>query len=379
MGAAVAEDIRDLISRQFAIVEYTRETISGGGMSLSIDAYRVIPLNPGSVESSFRELYRELIPRGYYPQLRLVSGSYYLRLFNIGRGRGFRVITVVLLMIVTIITVAITSYFWYEMDLDLHLRINIDTGASRLGLLYVLILTLSIMGPLAIHEMGHYIASRILKVPATPPYFIPGFPGIGLGTFGAVILMRFAPAVSDDLAIVAISGPLAGFLAIIAVTLYGISTSYIVPRELLTAGFQEIQFSPLLFTLIVNQITGQRGDEVVILNPVAYASYFLMLIHFLNLLPVAQLDGGQVLRALVGSKVHTAVGVITTSAVILASMIFKIDILYTIAFFLLLILLLTGLRPHPGPAYSEAKPGRGALVASMLWIFMLAVTIPIPT
>jgi membrane-associated protease RseP (regulator of RpoE activity) len=103
-----------------------------------------------------------------------------------------------------------------------------------------------------------------------------------------------------------------------------------------------------------------------------------MLIHFLNLLPVAQLDGGQVLRALVGSKVHTAVGVITTSAVILASMIFKIDILYTIAFFLLIILLLTGLRPHPGPAYSEAKPGRGALVASMLWIFMLAVTIPIP-
>jgi membrane-associated protease RseP (regulator of RpoE activity) len=104
-----------------------------------------------------------------------------------------------------------------------------------------------------------------------------------------------------------------------------------------------------------------------------------MLIHFLNLLPVAQLDGGQVLRALVGSKVHTAVGVIITSAVILASMIFKIDILFTIAFFLLLILLLTGLRPHPGPAYSEAKPGRGALVASMLWIFMLAVTIPIPT
>jgi membrane-associated protease RseP (regulator of RpoE activity) len=379
VGAAVAEDIRDLISRQFAIVEYTRETISGGGMSLSIDAYRVIPLNPGSVESSFRELYRELIPRGYYPQLRLVSGSYYLRLFNIGRGRGFRVITVVLLMIVTIITVAITSYFWYEMDLDLHLRINIDTEASRLGLLYVLILTLSIMGPLAIHEMGHYIASRILRVPATPPYFIPGFPGIGLGTFGAVILMRFAPAVSDDLAIVAISGPLAGFLAIIAVTLYGISTSYIVPRELLTAGFQEIQLSPLLFTLIVNQITGQGGDEVVILNPVAYASYFLMLIHFLNLLPVAQLDGGQVLRALVGSKVHTAVGVIITSAVILASMIFKIDILFTIAFFLLLILLLTGLRPHPGPAYIEAKPGRWALVASMLWIFMLAVTIPIPT
>jgi len=45
VGAAVAEDIRDLISKWFAIVEYTRETISGGGMSLSIDAYRVIPLN----------------------------------------------------------------------------------------------------------------------------------------------------------------------------------------------------------------------------------------------------------------------------------------------------------------------------------------------
>jgi len=103
-----------------------------------------------------------------------------------------------------------------------------------------------------------------------------------------------------------------------------------------------------------------------------------MLIHFLNLLPVAQLDGGQVLRSLVGLRMHTAIGVLTTFSVVVASLILRIDILYTIAFFLVFILLLTGLRPHPGPAYSEARPGRGAVLASILWILMLALTIPIP-
>ncbi|MDT7888018.1 MAG: site-2 protease family protein [Desulfurococcales archaeon] len=378
MGITFTEELKRVIGRRFAIVEHVKETLSSGKESITIDIFRVIPLSPGNVEGGFRELYRELIPRGYYPQLRLVDGSYYLRLYNIGNERGFRAMTVLLLMVVTIVTVGITSYIWYRSDLALSERGNIVTEAYRLGPLYIAVLTLSILGPLAIHEMGHYIASRILRVPATPPYFIPGVPGIGLGTFGAVILMRFTPAVSDDLAIVAISGPLAGFIAIIAVTLYGISTSYIVPREILTVGFEEIRFTPLLFAMMVDQIALQGSNNLVILNPVAYAGYFLMLIHFLNLLPVAQLDGGQVLRSLVGLRMHTAIGVLTTFSVVVASLILRIDILYTIAFFLVFILLLTGLRPHPGPAYSEARPGRGAVLASILWILMLALTIPIP-
>jgi len=375
----LAGEVDEIISRRFAIADRTRETIVGSLGTIAIDSYRVIPLNPGNVEEDFKGLYRELIARKLYPQLRVVNGSYYLRLYSMGGEKGYKALTILLLLGVTLITVGITSYLWYRSDLELYLMSNIATQSAGLGPVYIAILTLSIIGPLGIHEMGHYTASKILRIPATPPYFIPGFPGLGLGTFGAVILMRFMPAVSDDLAIVAISGPLAGFIAIIAVALYGISTSYVVPITGLPSGFEEISFSPLLFAAMTSYIARPGGGEVVILNPVAYAAYFLMLIHFLNLLPVAQLDGGQVLRALVDSRAHTAIGILTTSAMILAALILRVDILYTVAFFLLLVMLITGLRPHPGPAYSGARPGRGAIVSAALWIAMLSLTIPIPT
>ena len=52
---------------------------------------------------------------------------------------------------------------------------------------------LSMMGILFTHEMGHYIACRIYKVPATLPFFLPA-PFISpLGTLGAFIMMRGIP------------------------------------------------------------------------------------------------------------------------------------------------------------------------------------------
>src|SRR6188768_3049387 len=50
---------------------------------------------------------------------------------------------------------------------------------------------LPLMGILFTHEFGHYFAARWHKVPASLPYFIP-LPGLGWGTFGAVIAMRGA-------------------------------------------------------------------------------------------------------------------------------------------------------------------------------------------
>ena len=52
---------------------------------------------------------------------------------------------------------------------------------------------LSMMGILFAHEMGHYIACRYYKVPATLPYFLPAPLISPLGTFGAFIAMRGIP------------------------------------------------------------------------------------------------------------------------------------------------------------------------------------------
>ena len=45
-----------------------------------------------------------------------------------------------------------------------------------------------VLGVLVAHETGHYVAARLHRVDASPPFFIP-IP-FGFGTMGAVIRMR---------------------------------------------------------------------------------------------------------------------------------------------------------------------------------------------
>src|SRR6266487_2399070 len=74
---------------------------------------------------------------------------------------------------------------------------SVAQGAGLGGMLrYILTgwpFALSMMGILFAHEMGHYVACRIYKVPATLPFFIPAPLISPLGTFGAFITMRGIP------------------------------------------------------------------------------------------------------------------------------------------------------------------------------------------
>ncbi|HJU04405.1 MAG TPA: site-2 protease family protein, partial [Nitrospiraceae bacterium] len=47
----------------------------------------------------------------------------------------------------------------------------------------------TLLGILVTHEFGHYLLSRIHRVPTSLPLFIPGPPHF-IGTFGAIIRMR---------------------------------------------------------------------------------------------------------------------------------------------------------------------------------------------
>lgn len=371
----MSADVEAVVSKNFTILENLGEQRFEEG--LEVYSYRVAPSDPSRFEEGFKELYGQLIRRGLYPQLAPSERSYLLRIVK-ASGKGYRRSTVLALLLISIFTVGFTAFTWYQGDLEIHSHTGVPTGSSSLGLLYVIMITASILAPLGVHELGHFVASKILRVPVTPPYFIPGLPGIGLGTFGAVILMRFPPAVADDLAAVAIAGPLAGFLAILPVTLYGLATSYIVPETAAPQGVQGIPYAPLLFYLAAGFVIKPGEGNIVLLNPVALAGYYLLLIHFLNLLPVAQLDGGQVLRSFVGPRAHAAVGILATAFTGILALITRSEIMITIASFLLIVSLLTGLRPHPGPAYRESRPSPRSLAALTLWILMILLTIPIP-
>ncbi len=157
----------------------------------------------------------------------------------------------------------------------------------------------TLMGILLVHEMGHYVVSRLHGVEATPPYFIPGPPFL-IGTFGAFIRMR-TPTNRRALFDVGAAGPWAGFLVALPAVAYGLTLSEVHPLAATSEGL--LLGESLVFRLVSHFAIGvSPSDATIVLHPIALAGWFGLFVTFLNLLPVGQLDGGHVIYALVGRR-----------------------------------------------------------------------------
>ena len=170
--------------------------------------------------------------------------------------------------------------------------------------------TLSLLGILGIHELGHIIAAKAHGLKTTWPYFIPGLPVIGIPTFGAFIQSKGLTINREILFDVAIAGPIAGLVIAVIVSIYGAYTAPILEPEIAAGLFEESrlieweQGEPLLMTASLALFgKGGTGHEV-IMTPILFASWIGFLITFLNLLPAWQLDGGHMARTLLGPKLH---------------------------------------------------------------------------
>ncbi|EMA00759.1 Peptidase family M50 [Haloarcula vallismortis] len=168
----------------------------------------------------------------------------------------------------------------------------------------------AMLGVLGIHELGHYAAARYHGVDVTLPYFIP-FPSY-LGTMGAVINIRGRIPDRTALFDIGVAGPLAGLVATTIVTVIGLSIDPItVPERVANSDTGVIiTFNyPLLFQALealVNAVGLESeigpGESV---HPIVFAGWAGMFFTFLNLLPVGQLDGGHIVRSIVGQRQET--------------------------------------------------------------------------
>jgi len=170
--------------------------------------------------------------------------------------------------------------------------------------------TLSLLGILGIHELGHIIAAKAHGLKTTWPYFIPGLPVIGIPTFGAFIQSRGLTINREILFDVAIAGPIAGLVIAVIVSIFAAYTAPILDPEIAAGLFDDSrliewnQGEPLLMTASLAMFgKGGSGYEV-IMTPVMFAAWIGFLITFLNLLPAWQLDGGHMARTLLGVKLH---------------------------------------------------------------------------
>jgi membrane-associated protease RseP (regulator of RpoE activity) len=155
------------------------------------------------------------------------------------------------------------------------------------------------MGILLVHEMGHYVMSRIHGVEATPPYFIPA-PPLLVGTFGAFIRMH-TPTNRRALFDVGAAGPWAGFLVAIPAVFYGLSLSKVSALDPTSGGV--VLGDSLVFGWLTQLALGVSSSDVTVqLHPIALAGWFGLFVTFLNLLPIGQLDGGHVVYALLGRR-----------------------------------------------------------------------------
>ncbi|NJM53408.1 MAG: site-2 protease family protein [Blastocatellia bacterium] len=187
---------------------------------------------------------------------------------------------------------------------------------------YGLKFSFSLLFILTCHEAGHYIACRLYGVDATLPYFIPTPPLIGpAGTLGAFIKI-LSPLPSRRATFdIGVAGPIAGFVALIPISIIGFLTMKVVPMEEITntTSLSPFYFSDALFTKLLAYLFGIDFSLPIDANPFYFAAWIGLLVTALNLIPSGQLDGGHAVYAVLGEKIHGWTGKIAFVVMVLLS------------------------------------------------------------
>ncbi len=232
------------------------------------------------------------------------------------------------LFVLTFITTSFAGVAWLNLD-PLELT-NFPAGLLYASLLLVMLLS---------HEMGHYVAARLHGVDATLPYFLPfpthllPIPMFPFGTLGAVIQLRSRVPDRRALLDIGAAGPIAGFVVSVIYLVIGFATlpsiEYLYTIHPLYRGMAAIPtdgliFGPTLIYSFLQSVVPAKGIFIPPMNeiyhyPFLCVGWFGVFVTAMNLLPVGQLDGGHVTRALFGDA-HRTIGRVSLGALALVGL-----------------------------------------------------------
>lgn len=204
------------------------------------------------------------------------------------------------LFAIALLSMTVAGATFAGIPADWHLP---SLAALRIGLTF----SIPLAAILAAHESGHYLAARRYRVNASPPFFIPFPPQLGLlGTMGAFIRLRSPLYDRRTLFDIGVAGPLAGIVVAIPILLVGLaqSASVTLPgmplaHQLIVVEDWHLLLGDSLLLALCRAIVGAHGT--IALTPLAIAGWTGLFITCLNLLPLAQLDGGHITFALFGN------------------------------------------------------------------------------
>lgn len=220
------------------------------------------------------------------------------------------------------------------------------------------------------HEMGHYIMTRIYKIPSTLPYFIP-FPVAPIGTMGAVIAMKGQQANRKEIFDIGIAGPLAGLVLAIPIVWYGVAQMQ--PASVAGAGAYRYDLPLLVRWIYSIQHPGAPAITEVFANqvtPMFMAGWVGLLITGLNMMPVSQLDGGHVTYTLFGQNSRWIARVFV--AVALAYMLWYRVFIWML---MLILVLLIGIY-HPRTSDDNVPLGRGRIALGLVSLLIPVLCFP---
>lgn len=303
------------------------------------------------------------------------------------------------LFLVTFVTVWMSGALLAGSPAPLTLQFSTDLAALA-GAVERLVTDLVTLGPaldfamavmavLLAHESGHYIVARRYGINASPPYFLPAPPVVNfIGTFGAFIRLRSPVVDRRQLMDVGAAGPWAGFLVAVVALVAGLLRSQVVPGggpdgQLVMLGTGQIFLGDSLVMHAARELLVGKG--MVVLHPLALAGWIGLFVTMLNLLPLAQLDGGHVLYALAGRR-QARWGVVTWWLMIVLGVVFwrwlephSVWALWWWAWAVLILLLGRGRLAHPEvlDRYRSLPRSRRPVGWATLLLFVATFT-PVP-
>jgi len=257
----------------------------------------------------------------------------------------------------------------------LHQGVNLleQPGEIAVGLWY----SVGLMLILGVHELGHYFMARHHGLNVTPPFFIPV--PFALGTFGAFIQMKSPTRNRRALFDVAVAGPLAGLVIAIPALLIGLQTTEVLPPNAEAASAMMGQGtsagSSLLFALISKIALGDQLQDgyLLQLSPLAFAGWLGLLVTALNLMPIGQLDGGHMARAMFGRRVGETISSVAMWSLFLLA----IFVWPGLLFFALFIYFVAGRGTPPLNDITPISPGRRWL-GYATFVILALILIPLP-
>jgi membrane-associated protease RseP (regulator of RpoE activity) len=279
--------------------------------------------------------------------------------------------TNVIFALLTVLSTLIAGARWYGTVNTIG-----DFLAEPLAILAGWPFALAVLSVLGVHELGHYALSRYHDVDASLPYFIP-LPNV-IGTMGAVISMRGRMPSRRTLFDIGVAGPLAGLAVACLVSVIGLGLPPVPAPSI------PIEFNYPILVQWLADLTGQplQYPAGMTVNPVVFAGWVGMFVTFLNLIPVGQLDGGHLVRAMVGKRQETVGALVPVALFALAAYLYYIqDAAFNAIFLWAFWGIFTMGIAYAGPAtpiYDDALDTKRMVLGAVTFVLGILCFTPVP-